>query len=65
MNIKGMATIQKITYDDIVRKLGFNPKTYIPCKHKFHDDNYESPFNILTAEETRFLLNYLKVDKAL
>lgn len=47
-------------YTTIVKKLGFDSENYIPEKHKYHDDNYESPFSILDAEETRFLLDYLK-----
>lgn len=60
-----MEITQKTIYDNnyykiIVKKLGFDPENYIPEKHKYHDDNYESPFSVLNAEETRFLLDYLK-----
>lgn len=47
-----------ITYEDICKKLGFEPGKY-NYKHSDHeDDSKESPYSILTSEELDFLCDY-------
>jgi hypothetical protein len=48
-----------ITYKSICDKLGFNPMEYEPKVSSFEDDSKESPFSILTLEESDFLCDYL------
>lgn len=42
-------------YDEIVKKLGFEPKDYIFVQSHTENDQDESPFSILTLEELRYL----------
>lgn len=48
-----------ITYQSICDKLGFDPMKYKPKASNFEDDSKESPFSILTLEESDFLCDYL------
>ena len=43
-------------YKSIVSKLGFEPKDYTPDLKDYECDNFESPFDILSLDELRFLL---------
>ncbi|MGN0367721.1 MAG: hypothetical protein ACI4EK_02980 [Wujia sp.] len=47
----------KNLYDEIVKKLGFEPKDYIFNQSHTENDQSESPFSILTLDELRFLQN--------
>lgn len=49
----------KITYDSICEKLGFDLESYNPKVSDYEDDSKESPFSILTLEESLFLNDYL------
>ena len=44
-------------YSQIVRKLGFEPKNYIPDLSDTENDNYVNPFSVLSIEELHFLQN--------
>ena len=42
-------------YSEIVKKLGFEPKEYKPQLDHTENDQFESPFSILSLEELRYL----------
>lgn len=42
-------------YNDIVKKLGFEPKDYVFNQSHTENDQNKSPFSVLTLEELRFL----------
>ncbi len=50
----------KITIESINEKLGFDFRTWKnPYEGLFiHDDNQNNPFNILSCEESRFIIDY-------
>lgn len=51
-------------YDEIVKKLGFEPKEYVfDCSHTENDQS-TSPFSMLTLDELRFLQknDYFKIN---
>lgn len=54
--------IEGITYESICAKLGFDPLVNPPkINYKGHeDDSEESPYAILTLEESKFLCDYVK-----
>ena len=50
----------EISYESISKKLGFRPfvdKFDVPCPGH-EDDSYESPFSVLTLEESLFLFKW-------
>lgn len=55
----------EITYESICEKLGFTPETYRPIVSEYEDDSKESPFSVLTLEESLFLNDYLMKHKNL
>lgn len=42
-------------YENIVRKLGFEPKDYKPVYDNTENDRIVSPLSILTVEELKYL----------
>ncbi len=48
-----------ITYENICKKLGFNPEEYEYTYSGYEDDSKESPLAPLTFEELDFLSEYL------
>ena len=55
--------MKEITYESICAKLGFDPIVNPPkINYKGHeDDSEESPYAILTLEESKFLCDYVKI----
>lgn len=52
-----------ITIETIREKLGFDPLAWKP-EHKGHeDDSIESPFSVLTDEESDFLDSYFEENR--
>lgn len=51
-----------LTFDKICEKLGFNPLVNPPVRKLsgYEDDSKESPYSILTFEESNFLCEYIK-----
>ena len=49
----------EITYENICKKLGFDPLNYKLNVSSYEDDSKISPFSILTLEESLFLNDYL------
>lgn len=49
----------EITYEGICEKLGFTPGEYKYQLSDYEDDSKESPYAVLTFEESEFLYNYL------
>ncbi len=49
-------------YMEIVEKLGFEPKDYIPQLLHTENDNFENPFDVLSYDELMYLQqnNYFK-----
>ncbi len=45
----------KEMYQQIVNKLGFEPKNYKPTLKNMENDNENNPFDILTLEELKYL----------
>lgn len=52
-----------LTYESICIKLGFDPLNYKPKVSDFEDDSRNSPFSILSVEESLFLNDYLMKNK--
>ncbi len=52
----------ELTFDKICEKLGFNPLVNPPSRKLSgcEDDSKESPYAILTFEESDFLCEYMK-----
>ena len=52
----------ELTFDRICEKLGFNPLVNPPDRKLsgYEDDSKESPYAVLTFEESDFLCEYLK-----
>ncbi len=54
-----------ITFESICEKLGFNP--FINPSHYnlsgHEDDSHESPYAILSLEESEYLCEYMKIHK--
>lgn len=52
----------EITYESICSKLGFDPLINPPKIHLngHEDDSEESPYAILTYEESKYLCNYVE-----
>lgn len=55
----------EITYDSICKKLGFTIEEYKHIYSGHEDDSKESPFAVLTLEESLFLNDYLMEHKDL
>lgn len=53
----------KITYESICKKLGFKPGEYKYTFSGHEDDSKESPYAVLTLEESLFLNEYLMKHK--
>ena len=52
-----------ITYDDVCRKLGFDPMTsedYNNEQFLIEDDNYTDPIETLSDEELNVLIKHIK-----
>ncbi|MBR1824217.1 MAG: hypothetical protein IJ779_08300 [Ruminococcus sp.] len=52
----------ELTFDKICEKLGFNPLVNPPACNLsgYEDDSKESPYAVLTFEESDFLCEYMK-----
>lgn len=51
-----------ITYDDVCKKLGFDPMTseeYNNQSFEFEDDNYTDPIETLSEEELDVLIKHI------
>ena len=46
-----------ITFDSIIKKLGFNPLRHTYCTNDYEDDNWVNPFQALTVQEIQFLFD--------
>ena len=53
----------KITYESICEKLGFDVDTYEPTFSDTEDDSVESPFRRLSLEELDFLTDRIENKK--
>ncbi len=55
--------MEKVTYESICEKLGFDVDTYEVPESTTEDDNGDSPFRSLTLEELNFLTDRIENKK--